>query len=169
MLRAVTRPTGPTFAASPGATLARAGLLTAVIDFLFASTLSVVAYRSTFSRLWQGVASVPLGPKAMEGGTTMVLAGLLLHVLVAFTWSAVFVFALLRMGWVRRLLASRHGVLKVAALYGPLIWLVMSLAVIPAFAGRPPRISYRWLVQLLGHIPFVAVPIAFVGRKSLSA
>jgi hypothetical protein len=148
--------------------LVRVWLLIGVVDFVFASTLSVAAYRSTFSRLWQGVASVPLGPKAMEGGTTTVLIGILIHFGVALAWSAVFLFGLLRMDWVRRLLASPYGALKVAAWYGPLIWMAMSMAVIPSFTGRPPRLGHRWWIQFFAHVPFVGLPITFASRKGLS-
>jgi len=61
--------------------------------------------------------------------------------------------------WLRRVLASPHGVLKVAAVYGPCIWLVMSLMVIPLLAHRPPAFTNRWWVQLVGHFPFVGLPI----------
>ena len=97
--------------------LARAGLLTAVTDGLFSSVLVVAAYGSTVTRLWQGVASVVLGPAAFDGVLRTVVVGLAMHVAVAFFWSAVFLFLGLRLGFVRRLLASRHGVVKVAAVY----------------------------------------------------
>jgi hypothetical protein len=149
--------------------LLRAGLLTGVVDFLFASALSVFAYGSTFSRLWQGVASVPLGRQALEGGTPMVAAGILIHFGVAFAWSAVFVFLVLRSPWVRRVLASPFGVAKVPLVYGPLIWLVMSTLVIPPFTGRMPTINARWWIQLLGHVPFVALPIVAASRPRPAA
>jgi hypothetical protein len=57
------------------------------------------------------------------------------------------------------LLATRNGVAKVASIYGPFIWLVMSLVVIPVLLHRPPAINFRWWVQLIGHIPFVGLPI----------
>jgi uncharacterized membrane protein YagU involved in acid resistance len=50
-------------------------------------------------------------------------------------------------------------VLTVAAVYGPIIWMVMSLAIIPLFTHRPPAINGRWWVQFFGHIPAVALPI----------
>ncbi|HEY0529093.1 MAG TPA: hypothetical protein VGD02_09710, partial [Gemmatimonadaceae bacterium] len=66
----------------------------------------------------------------------------------------------------RRLVASRYGILKVAAIYGPCIWLVMSLIVIQSLTHRPPTINYRWWVQFFGHIPFVAIPIVWgISRK----
>jgi hypothetical protein len=139
--------------------LVRAGLLTGVVDGLFSSLLSVLAYGSTASRLFQGVASVLLGPEAFSGGIRTVVLGVLMHFGVAFAWSAVFLFLILGLPWVRALLASPYGVVKVAALYGPLIWMVMSLAVIPILVHRPPTITYRWWIQWFGHIPFVGIPI----------
>lgn len=145
----------------------RAGLLTGVVDFLFASALSVFAYGSTFSRLWQGVASVPLGRQALEGGTPMVATGIVIHFGVAFAWSAVFVFLVLRWHRARSVLASRFGVARVALVYGPFIWLVMSALVIPPFTGRMPTINPRWWIQLLGHVPFVALPlVASAARRA---
>jgi hypothetical protein len=54
---------------------------------------------------------------------------------------------------------TKSGVAGVAAVYGPLVWLVMSLVVIPALTHRPTPIGFRWWVQLFGHIPFVGLPI----------
>lgn len=146
--------------------LVRAGLLTAVSDGLFATVLTIVAFGGTFTRLWQGVASVPLGRAALDGGARTVGIGLGLHVCVAFFWSAVFLFGAMRMEVVRRLLASRLGILKVAALYGPLVWLVMSVLVIPLFTGRPPTFTIRWWAQCVGHVPFVALPITWTARRA---
>ena len=139
--------------------------MTAIIDGLFSSVLVVVFYHSTVTCLWQGVASTLLGKAAFDGGTRTALIGVLMHIGVAFGWSAVFLFIVMRWSWIRRLLASPNGVVKVAALYGPFIWLFMSLVVIPLLPHRPPTINFRWLVQLIGHFPFVALPIvASIGR-----
>ena len=153
-----------------GARLARAGLLTALTDGLFSSVLSVAAYHSTVERLWQGVASTLLGPAALTGGTRAAAIGVLMHFGVAFGWSSLFLLVVLRWRWTRDLLATRYGVVKVAAMYGPFIWMVMSLAVIPFLLHRPPAITVRWLIQFFGHIPFVAVPIvATLGRVGARA
>lgn len=139
--------------------LVRAGLVTGVIDGLFSSALSVFAYGSTVTRLWQGVAATLLGPEALNGGTSTAVIGVLMHFGVAFGWSAVFLFLVSRWSWVRGLLTSRYGAIKTASLYGPFVWMVMSLAVIPFLTGRPPAINIRWWIQFFGHIPFVAFPI----------
>jgi hypothetical protein len=145
--------------------LVRAGLLTGATDGLFSSVLASVFYHSTVTRLFQGVASTVLGTQALDGGIPTALLGILMHFGVAFGWSAVFLFLVMRSRWVLDLLASRNGVAKVASLYGPFIWMVMSLVVIPLLVHRPPAIGFRWWVQLIGHIPFVGLPIvATLGR-----
>jgi hypothetical protein len=146
--------------------LIRAGLVTGIVDGLFSSILSAVFYGSTVSRLFQGVAAVLLGNEAFTGGTRTVVIGVLMHFGVAFGWSAVFLLLAMRQRRVRALLDSRHGVVKAAALYGPFIWMVMSLAVIPVLVHRPPTINIRWWVQFVGHFPFVGIPIvALIGRR----
>jgi hypothetical protein len=147
-------------------TIARAGLLTAFTDGAFSSVLSVAFYHSTVTRLFQGVAATLLGPDALAGGARTALIGVLMHIGVAFGWSAVFVLLVAPLPWVRALMASRYGVLKVAALFGPTVWVTMSLAVIPLLVRRPPMIGVRWWIQLVGHVFVVGLPIvATVGTQ----
>ena len=149
-----------------GALLVRAGLLTAVVDGTFSSVLAAAFYGSTVARLFQGVAATLLGPSALGGGTATALVGVLMHVGVAFGWSAVFLLLYTRSAAVRDAAESPFGVVKVAAVYGPCVWLVMSLVVIPLLRHQPPAITYRWFVQLVGHFPFVGVPIVASVRRA---
>ena len=142
-------------------------LVTAAWDFICASALSVFAYHSTFSRLWQGVAATALGPRALEMGARGVAAGVAVHCLVAFVWSTIFVLALATWEWLRRAVARPGGAFVVACLYGPVIWLVMSLVIIPLATGRPPTFAFRWWVQIVAHVPFVALPLVFTARRAL--
>ena len=148
--------------------LLRSTILTGVSDGLFSSVLVTVFYGSTFTRLWQGVASTLLGRGAFDRGTATVLAGLVIHFCVALSWSAVFLFILSRASWVRALLNTRYGVFKVAAIYGPCVWLMMSLMIIPLFTHHwPPAITYRWWIQFFGHFPFVGIPIVWsIGKDA---
>jgi hypothetical protein len=130
-----------------------------------------IAYQSTITRVWQGVASTLLGPDALSGGTRTAAIGVLMHVGVAFGWSTVFFLLVGAVRPVRSALATRAGAVAAAAVYGPLIWVVMSLAVIPTLTGRPPAIGPRWWIQLAGHFPFVGLPIVtpFAGAVRLAA
>lgn len=145
----------------------RAGLVTAITDGLFSSVLAVAFYHSTVTRLFQGVASTVLGKAAFDGGTPTAALGVLMHFGVALGWSTVFLWLLDRSSLIRGALRSPYGVLKIAAVYGPFIWLVMSLLVIPILVHRAPSITVRWWVQLIGHIPFVALPIAALLSKTV--
>src|SRR5262245_19119191 len=145
--------------------VALAGALTGVTDGLFSSVLSVAFYNSTVQRLFHGFSGTLLGAEAFNGGNLTFAPGVLMHFGVALGWSVVFLLALNRARWIRSLLNSPYGVVRVASLYGPFIWLVMSLAVIPVVLHRPPLINSRWLTQLIGHIPFVGIPIVWsIGR-----
>ena len=147
------------------ARLLRAGLTTGISDGLFACVLATVFFGSTVTRLWQGVASVLLGPAAFDGGTPTAATGVLMHFAVAFSWSTVFLLLILSSSWLRGAIASPSGVVAVAAVYGPLIWVVMSLVIIPLFTHRPPLINARWWIQLIGHAPFVGLPIVALSSK----
>ncbi|HEX2832281.1 MAG TPA: hypothetical protein VHW00_04660 [Thermoanaerobaculia bacterium] len=130
-----------------------AGVLTGIVDGMFATVLSVFFYDSTFARLWTSVASVLFGKNAT------VAAGLLMHFGVAFFWSAIFLLLWARSHALQRVTSTMGGVLMVAAVYGPLIWMVMSLLVIPTLMHRPPNVTARWWIQCIGHFPFVGLPI----------
>ena len=146
-------------------TLLRAWLAIAVIDGIFATLLPVVAYGAPLGRVWQGVASTLLGPAAMQGGGRTMLVGLVMHAGVALAWTTVFVALALASPALRRIVERPAGIVAVSALYGPAIWMVMSFLVIPRLTGRAPAIDRRWWVQLVAHVPFVALPIvAVVGR-----
>jgi hypothetical protein len=139
--------------------LIRAWLLTAAVDGVFSSALNVFAYHSTVAQLWQRVASTLIGPQALSGGTASVIIGLVMHISVALAWSVVFFVVAERWERLRQTISTPKGVLAVAVVYGPLIWMVMSLIVIPILTKRAPSITLRWWVQFFGHIPFVALPI----------
>jgi hypothetical protein len=134
-------------------------LLTALLDGLFSSVLVTVFYGSTVTRLWQGVAATLLGPDAMNGGTRTALIGVAMHVGVAFGWSAVFLLAAMSSSTLRKNLSTRTGIATIAVAYGPVIWIVMSILIIPNLVHRPPSVTFRWWVQFFGHMIFVGLPI----------
>jgi uncharacterized membrane protein YagU involved in acid resistance len=144
--------------------LLRAWMLTAILDGLFSSALNVFAYGSTVKRLWQGVASTVFGAAALEQDT-MAWVGLAMHFGVALTWSAVFLLAYKQSNWFRGLVDGPDGLWQGAVIYGPLVWVLMSIVVIPQLTGRPPAITYRWWVQFFGHAIFVGLPIVAMIRR----
>ena len=141
-------------------------LVTAAWDFVCATALSV-AYGSTAAALWRGVAATVLGPSALSGGAVAVAVGIALHMAVALTWASLFVAVARAWPALLRAIRTPGGALAVAAAYGPAIWLVMSLMVIPLATGRPPRFGTRWWIQVGAHIPFVSLPLVFTARRVL--
>ncbi|MCC7054493.1 MAG: hypothetical protein IT355_14585 [Gemmatimonadaceae bacterium] len=148
------------------ATVVRAGVVTGVSDFLWACALSVGVYGSTFAQLWQGVASVPLGVAARDGGVATVVAGIALHFCVALAWTTLFVLLCRALPALQQAIRSLPGALAVAAVYGPMIWAAMSLLVIPLFTHRPPTVALRWWIQLAGHFVFVGAPLVLTVRQA---
>lgn len=142
------------------------GLVTAAWDAVCATALSVLAYGTTAGGVWQGVAATALGPTTLSSEAA-VAVGLVVHLAVAFTWSAVFIAAARVWPALRRAIRPLGGALIVAAVYGPVIWLVMSLVMIPMVTGRPPRFGFRWWVQVFAHVPFVTLPLVFMARRTL--
>jgi hypothetical protein len=140
------------------ARLIRAGLLTALVDGLFSGALAQFAYGSSVTRLFQGVAATLFGNGALERDG-MAIVGVLMHIGVAFTWSAIFLLAYERSEALRRFVASPFGVLKTAGVYGPFVWVVMSMVVIAALTRRPTVVTVRWWNQFFGHAIFVGLPI----------
>ena len=147
--------------------LVRTWLTIALIDFTFASCLSVFAYGNTFVRFWQGIAAVLLGPSALQGGMRTMATGIAMHFGVALAWSTVFLAAAIAWPRLRRSIATPGGVLGVAMVYGPLVWITMSSIVIPSLTGRPPVINGRWWFQIFAHMPFVALPIVWTVSRGI--
>lgn len=141
------------------ARLVRAWLLTALVDGLFSSLLSAFVYGSTVARLFQGVAATAFGAGAFGGGHMLTIAGIVMHVTVALAWSAIFLLAYQQLPWLRGVAGSPLGVWKIAVVYGPLVWVVMSMVVIPTLTGRMPALTVRWWTQFFGHAFFVGLPI----------
>ena len=154
---------------SAASRLVAAGLLIGTVDGLWAIVLTLI-YGRSLTRLWQGIAATAFGDRMFEGGASTVLLGVLMHFGVAFAWTALFLLLVSRSAWLRRVLDSPFGVLAVAAVYGPMIWIVMSVMVIPLLTHRPVTITGRWWIQLAGHVVFVGLPIVWsIWRSSRSA
>lgn len=148
----------PSSTSSGSSRLLRAWLLTGVIDGTWAIVLTL-SYGRSLARLWQGIAATAFGERMFDGGSPAIALGVLMHFGVAFAWSAVFLLLVTRSAWLRRVIDSPKGVWKVAAIYGPLIWIVMSAGVIPLLTGKPLVMTWRWWIQAAGHIVFVGLPI----------
>lgn len=150
---------------SPGITgrIVVAGVTVAVADMTWA-VLWVRATRGTGPlRVFQSVASGLLGPAAFQGEWRTALVGLTLHTTIAFTWTVLFLVALVRSPRLRQRVSTRRGAVAVGLIYGALVWLVMDWLVLPLSHARstPPTALWFWL-QLLTHPLLVGLPIVWL-------
>jgi hypothetical protein len=165
----------PTRGAAPAAaraadarTVLRSTLVVALVDGLFAVVVYVVVLQvASVQGVFQGIASTVLGRSAFQGGWTTAILGMVMHVGVALAWSSLFLTLVRLSSPLRRLLDSSAGSLAVAAVLGPLIYVAMTMTVIPLLTGRGPTVDGVWWSVLLGHIPFVAIPIVWIVRRDL--
>jgi len=143
------------------ATLVKSGIAVGVADALFASAVNGIMLHRTPVRVFQGVASVLFGRGVLDGGLPTAALGLAMHFCVALFWSAIYLLATRGSSALGSLVRAPRGALAFAAVYGPFIWLVMTFMVIPALVHRPPTLNLTWWIILVGHIPFVVMPMVW--------
>lgn len=66
---------------------------------------------------------------------------MLLHLLVAFSWTVVFFLMSRRIPAISRFISTTRGRITAGLLWGPVIWLVMDLVVLPLSRARPTLVS----------------------------
>jgi hypothetical protein len=137
-----------------------AGLLAGVLDGSSAVVNHWVHGGHTPERIFNFIASGIVGPDAMTGGTPMVLLGILLHMLIAMTWTALIFVAAARVAWIRQ-----HSVMA-ALPVGLTVWLVMNLVVLPLsrVSTRPTTITSNVTGALI-LVVFIALPSTLLARR----
>ena len=111
-------------------------------------------------RVWQGVASGLFGEPAFRQGWASGGFGRLLHCMIAFSVATVFIEACAQIP----LLARAYWIS--GAVYGALVFGVMNLVVLPLSArAKRPSSSQVLIVQLIFHVVFVGLPIAFAANR----
>jgi len=162
--------TAATASAPPGsptrglfARVVLAGLAGAAVDFVYATTLGVIAGRGPV-KVWQGVASGWLGKAAGDGGLASAGLGLATHLGIATCMAAVYALAATRLPILYR------RPLLMGALYGLPLYAVMYRIVLPL---RWPGIFPRWdgarsVLDVVAHVGVglaVAVVLSRLANK----
>ena len=140
-----------------------AGVTVALADMTWAVLWVRATHGTSALRVFQSVASGLLGPAAFQGEWRTALLGVTLHTTIAFTWTVLFLVALVRSPRLRHWVSTRRGAVTVGLIYGALVWLVMDWLVLPLSRARPtpPTALWFWL-QLLTHPFLVGLPIVGV-------
>jgi uncharacterized membrane protein YagU involved in acid resistance len=137
-------------------TITLAGLLAGTLDITATTTLMRLQ-GMPLERLWQGIASGALGTSAFKGGKRAAAVGLFFHFLIAFLVAAIYYAISLSLS-----ILTARPILS-GILYGIVVHVVMSRIVVPLSAAPKREFSLKaFLTQLIIHICFVGLPIAFV-------
>jgi hypothetical protein len=112
-------------------------------------------------RTWQFVASGLLGSKAFNMGRGGVVLGLLLHFIIAFGVTTVFVVAV---GFFPVLLESP---VLVGGLYGVLVYVVMRMIISVSATPKREQKRSQIVAQVIIHIFVIGIPIAWIARHFL--
>jgi uncharacterized membrane protein YagU involved in acid resistance len=136
------------------------GLLTGFLDGVAAILLFVARGNKKPAILFQYIASAVFGKAAFTGGSGMVVMGILLHLLIALSWTVIYFRLYPHISWL-----SVYP-LAAAAIYGLLIWLIMNLVVVPLSKAAPRPFSLTFaLINIVILMVAIGLPAAFLARQ----
>jgi hypothetical protein len=138
-----------------------AGATVAFLDGMFAVVVYVwVMHRTTAGRIFQSIAAGLLGKASYDGGTATIALGVACHIVIAFTWTAIYYLASRRLSAIRQFASSNAGNLITGLAFGAVMWLGMDFIVLPVSAAKqtPPGTWQFWL-QLGWHIVGLGPPL----------
>jgi hypothetical protein len=138
------------------------GSIAGALDILFAITYAAVNGVAPV-KLLQTVASGLLGEAAFDGGVPVAILGLAGHFSMSYLWATLFVAAASRV----TPLVSKPAV--TGPIFGVLVFFTMRLIVLPLSAFPYPIVfkPLSWGLDLLSHMFFFGLPIAFAAAKAI--
>lgn len=141
------------------------GLLVALGDIVFATTLWFSWDAIGIERVFQTIAVGVLGKASFDGGASSAVLGAVLHVLMAIAFVAIYALvARTRPGLLRRPIA-------LGLAYGVVLYVVMNFVVMPlSRVGRSPSFAHpdRIFYSVLAHMLFGVICVWFA-RRALRA
>jgi hypothetical protein len=138
------------------------GLACGVFDITQAFIAFGLQFHLRPTQVLQSVASGLLGSKSFQGGAKTAALGLALHFFIAFSWAAGYYVASRQIAF----LTERPVI--AGLLYGELVWVVMTLVVLPLSAAHrwPPRLDAASVITgPILHMVLVGLPIALAVWK----
>jgi hypothetical protein len=135
-----------------------AGLLAGTLDIIAACGLFNIRTGLDPIIVLRYVASGALGAKAMTGGLSTALLGLLFHFAIAFSWTILFFLTLPKL--------PKGNWMPYGLLYGVVVWMVMNLIVLPM--TRVTMRPFTWDGILTGAVVLmfaIGLPISYLAHK----
>jgi uncharacterized membrane protein YagU involved in acid resistance len=137
-----------------------AGLVSGTLDGIAASIVFNLKLGLNPGQVMQYIASAVYGLAAFKGSVYTIIVGIVLHFIIAFVASAVFLYAYPKIGILRR------NVVTAGLVFGLGIWLFMNLLVVPVTKIQPaPFDAMAALVSGIWHMVLVGLPIALIVKR----
>lgn len=139
----------------------KASLLAGTLDILSAFIYYFVKTgRNDVFNVLKYVASGLFGKEAFSGGNEMIIAGLLLHYIIAFGFTLFFFWL-----FSKTKVLSKNKILT-GIFYGIFIWMVMNLVVVPLSSiGNRPFDTVNATINVLILIVCIGIPLSFMANN----
>ncbi|MEJ7643552.1 MAG: hypothetical protein WKF87_03090 [Chryseolinea sp.] len=136
------------------------GILAGSLDILAAFTHAYLAGGTTPVIVLKYISSAVLGSDAFSGGTGVVFMGLIIHYLIALSWTLIFFLIYPKLPFL-----SKNPVLT-GAIYGIFVWAMMGFVILPFTAV--PKSQFNVSSALVGAtilVLMIGMPNAFGARS----
>ena len=141
--------------------LLKAGLLVGTLDITAAFLYYFFRTGKNPLRVLTYIASGVFGKAAFEGGNEMLLAGLVLHYIIATTFAFVFFWLFARMEGLRK------ANLLSGVVYGIFVWMIMNLVVVPL--SKVSQQPIQWdtaLINVVILIVCIGIPLSVMAKSN---
>lgn len=138
----------------------KAGLIVGTLDISAAFLYYFIRTGKNPLRVLTFVASGLFGKAAFDGGSEMLLAGLVLHYIIATTFAFIFFWLFSRLEVLRKIS------LLTGVAYGVMVWMVMNLLVVPL--SNVSRQPFRWdgaLINMLILVICIGIPLSLMAKS----
>lgn len=136
------------------------GLIAGTLDILAACTSAYLRAGMTPEKLLQFVASGLFGADAFNGGVTMAITGLLMHFMIAISWTLLFYLLYPRLSILRK------NKILAGVIYGAFVWVMMNRVILPFTAiAKSPFNPVSALIGMVILMLMIGMPNAFRAPK----
>ena len=151
---------------SPFRTVLLSGFVAGCLDMTTAIVVyAVIKEKTTAEKLLRYIASSIFKDKANTGGSEMMVYGMIIHFLIAYTFAILYFFLYPRIAVLRK-----QPIIS-AIVYGSFVWVVMNIIMVPLVFSRP--YAYTTLESLLTSliilIIMIGLPVSLITPKYYAA
>ncbi|MBA3647100.1 MAG: DUF1440 domain-containing protein [Chitinophagales bacterium] len=150
---------------SPLKTILTSGFLAGTLDLTTALVVySVMLQKVTATRLLQSIASGVFGKTAYDGGSEMVIFGIVLHFMIAFSFAIFYFFIYPHIPFLKK-----QKIIS-GLLYGLFAWIIMNLIILPlVFSHLSVMTPNSIVIGATILMIMIGLPISIVTSKYYNA